>query len=173
GEPFDTRLPRKVDDDVELGGPAGRRLTLPRSALRAPHGRNLDDALRTDDDVLEVKPHVRKGAEEAHIEGAGAGVPFPPLAGGDDLVHAVLGQCGDETAQVAAVLRLRMIDPETPDLRVELRCDIPPETLADRSRRSFRSGHRMTLPRTRAPSLSSYTAGGHERADRGVGLLRS
>src|SRR5439155_7810158 len=71
----------------------------------------------------------------------------------DDLVHAVLGQRGDETVEVAPILGLRVRDPETPDLRVELRCDVPRETLADR-RRSF--GHRMTVPRTRPPSLVSY-----------------
>src|SRR5439155_24522529 len=100
--------------------------------------------LRTDDDVLEVEPHVRKGVKEARIEGARAGVPFPALAGGDDLVDAVLGQRGDEAVEVAAILGLRVRDPKTPDLRVELRCDLPPETLADR-RRTF--GHRMTVPR--------------------------
>src|SRR5205809_6095576 len=145
GEPLRDGIPGEVDDDVELGLPPSRGLTLPRSALRAAHGCDLDDTQRTDHDVLEVEPHVRKGAEETRIEGPRAGVPFPALACGDDLVHAVLGQRGDETVEVAAILGLRVRDPETPDLRVELRCDVPPETFADR-RRSF--GHRMTVPRT-------------------------
>src|SRR2546425_3037984 len=127
GESFGAWIPGEVDDDVDLDGTSGRGLTLPRSALRAAHGRDLDDALRTDHDVLEVEPHVRKRAEEAHIERARAGVAFPALAGGDDLVHAVLGQRGDETGKVASILGLRVIDPETPDLRVELWCDVPPE----------------------------------------------
>ena len=144
GEPIRTGIPGEVDDDVEFSLPPGRSLTLPRAALRAAHGRDLDHTLRADDDVLEVEPHVRKGAKEARIEGARAGVPFPALAGGDDLVDAVLGQRGDEPVEVAAILGLRVRDPETPNLRIELGRDVPRETLADR-RRSF--GHRMTVPR--------------------------
>src|SRR5713101_1515029 len=72
------------------------------------------------------------------------------------LVHAVLGERGDEPVEVAAILRLRVRDPETPDLRIELGRDVPRETLADR-RRSF--DHRMTVPRTPQPSLASWQRG--------------
>src|SRR2546428_8631727 len=79
-ESFGAGIPGEVDHDVELRGASGRGLTLPRSALRAAHRRDLDDALRTDHDVLEVEAHVGKGAQEAHIEGARAGVTFPARA---------------------------------------------------------------------------------------------
>src|SRR5439155_24815444 len=119
GKPVRARIPRKVDHDVELGGPADRGLTLPCAALRPAHRRDLDDALRADDNVLQVEPHVGKGVQEARVEGARTGVAFPALAGGDDLVHAVSGQRRDEARKVATVFRFRMIDPETSDLRVE------------------------------------------------------
>src|SRR2546427_5608903 len=131
-EPFRVWIPGEMDDDVELGGAAGPGLTLPRSALRAAHRRDLDDALRADDDVPEVEPRVGESGEEARVEGARAGVPYPALASRDDLVHAVLGQRGDQPREVAAILSLRVRDPETPDPPVDFRSNFPAETPPDR-----------------------------------------
>src|SRR4051794_11229209 len=104
-----------MDDHERVHALARGGHAAPLAALRAGHPGDLDDALRTDDDVLQVEVDVGKGAEEAGVEAAGAGVAFPALARGDDLVNAVFGERGNEAGEVAAVFGLGVVDPEAAD----------------------------------------------------------
>src|SRR4029079_5384612 len=84
----------------------------PRPEVRARQRGDLEHALRTDDDLGECEAIVREGREQLRVEGAGAGVTLPALAGRHELVDAIRGEGRDQAVDVAGILRDRMADPQ-------------------------------------------------------------
>ena len=79
------------------GGDAG-----PRPQVGAGQRRDLERALRPDDDLGQGERVVRERREQLRVEGPGAVVALPALAGRDDLVDAVRRQRRDQPVDVAA-----------------------------------------------------------------------
>jgi hypothetical protein len=84
--------------------------------VRAGDDRLLDDALRPDDDVLQLEDDVGERGQELRVEARGAVVPVPGDVVGVDRVDAVLGQRREQALDRAVVLRLRVLLPELADL---------------------------------------------------------
>src|SRR5437868_7865406 len=61
-------VPRKQDQHRCSQRAARRRNSVPWPLMRRRHRRHLEDSLRSDDDVREVKFHVRKRAEKARVK---------------------------------------------------------------------------------------------------------
>ena len=108
-------IPREEDHDRELHPLAARLEVDPLLLVRPGDAGLLDHSLRPDDDVRQVEMDVREGREQAHVEPRRAFVPLPALRRADDLVHAVVGQRRQQAADVAVVLRDRMLLPELVD----------------------------------------------------------
>ena len=108
-------IPREEDHDRELDPLAARLEVQPLLLVRPGHPRLLDDALRPDDDVGQAEVDVGEGREQAKVEPRRALVPLPALGPADDLVDAVVRQRGEESADVAVVLGLRVLLPELVD----------------------------------------------------------
>src|SRR6185436_20466955 len=97
--------------------------------------RDLEDALRPDDDVAQREPVVRKGREQLRIEPPRAVVALPALARRDDLVDARRTQRREQPIDVAAVLGDRVADPEPLDPAQLGRVEPAAEPLLDRGPR--------------------------------------
>lgn len=118
GEFLGGGVPGEVDHDPAVDGAAGGTVAGPGASVGATHAGDLDDALGADDDVLQVEGDVGEGAEEGLVEQAGAGVALPVLAGGNDDVDAVFGECGEEAGDVALVFGDGVTQPEAADAAV-------------------------------------------------------
>src|SRR6266545_721314 len=140
-------IPGEMDHDQRADFTTSRLNAAPRTAVRAGHTRDLDDALRPDHDVLQIELHVRECAQERHIEIAGAGMALPALAGRHDLIGAVVGERVDQALEVATILSARVLDPQSPNRLVLLGAGLPVQTFADRCER-HRAGHCSPLVST-------------------------
>src|SRR5882724_10104157 len=126
------RVPRKENEHVRAHWFARRRRSVPRAELCAGQLRRFEHALRTDDDLREVELHVRERAEERRVEMARPLVALPPLAGRDDFINTVRGQCGDKAIEVAAILSLGVVNPKAADGLMEFRRCVPAQPIHDR-----------------------------------------
>jgi cobalt-zinc-cadmium efflux system protein len=108
-------IPGEEDHDGELHALATRLEIQPLLLVGPGDARLFDDTLRPDDDVRQVEMDVREGREQARVEPRGALVPLPTLRRSDDLVDAVVGERGEQAADVAVVLGHRVLLPELVD----------------------------------------------------------
>ena len=131
GKAFRRRVPGKRNNHVDVHPLPGRRMARPWPLMRAPHAGDLDDPLRADHDLLEVKPDVRERTEEARVEGSRPRMPLPALARRHYFVDAVLGQGIKKPLEVSPVLGEGMVLPELPDRTVEIGGDLPRQTVTD------------------------------------------
>jgi len=141
-----------VDDDQQVDLLTGGWQAAPLAAVRPRQARDLDNTLRSNDDVLQVEPNVGKCAQEAQIEGAGAGVALPALAGRHDFVHAVVGQCVEQSLEIAAIFGPRMTDPQALDGLERVGVQLPAEPLAD-----WRLAHRGRHSKPQLASIPGVT----------------
>ena len=105
--------------------------------MRPGDPRLLTDPLGADDDVREVEMDVREGGQEPGVEAGRSLVALPPVRRPGDLVHAIFGERGQKTRQVAPVLGERVPLPQLSN-RLDLgRVDRPLDELAHVHERQY------------------------------------
>src|SRR2546425_4607070 len=118
-------IPRKKDDDVKLDLLPRRGAREPLAFVRAVDACLFANALRPDDDRLQIEVDVGKGGERFHVKASRSRVPLPPAAIGQDVINAVGSERRDQSRDVALVLGDRMRLPELADLPIKLGRDLP------------------------------------------------
>src|SRR5947207_3126167 len=130
-EPLPGAIPREQDEDLERDREPARRRPGPRPVVGAGQCRDLEDALRPDDDLGQVEAVVGERGEQLRVERTRAVMAFPALPGRDELVDAGLGQGRDQPVDVAPVLRDRVADPEPLDPAQLSAVEVAAEPLPD------------------------------------------
>src|SRR3954454_4324302 len=91
-EPLGGGIPREEDQHLERDREPRRRHSCPTPGVRARQRRDLERALRPDDDLGQRERVVGKRGEQLLIERSSSGAALPTLAGRHDLIDAVLGE---------------------------------------------------------------------------------
>lgn len=123
------RIPREEDRHIELDRlTLGGRQVEPVFFIGGCDVRLLENALRTDDDVLQVEVNIGERGEQFLIELCRALFAVPAGSRVEDGVNTILGQRCHQAEDVAGILGGGMRDPQPPDgaviFRVRLEADL-------------------------------------------------
>src|SRR5712691_359057 len=118
-------IPRKKDDDAKFDLLSRRGTRKPFAFVCSANARLFANALRPDDDRLQIEVDVGKRREELHVKPRRSGVSLPPTAIGKHFINTVWSERRDQSRDVALVLGDRMRLPELADLPIKLGRDLP------------------------------------------------